>query len=1028
MSTGAQPNETPRSSQHSSRSTTLSPPWQPPKTPLAPHRLAKLANALGVSAPIPASLNGTLGSPAFISRSFSESSGPPDTSRRSPTPSAASSMSHYSTQIPSTSKFLLHVIPPTHLPHDSDASNDFDMTPPPASASGYHTQFRRGTLVPVHPTLQGQLGAIAKEYALPSTTGLVLFLVSSGAGSGMQSPVSTGSKSTFDGEFHEPGPRLSEHIWRHLWTRVVQAEEREASMLLPPRSPTPLTLSSHTTPFLRQDFSDTLRPPPSPGLSPISPRPGHGFGGISSSPPESVSDSLRFNTKSAPPSTATQSEFHTADTSVDDLALDLPGLTSPSLIPILAKVEFDIDRRKAGWYEPWLRSRRANHAKRARSRKGSTKSTATEEASAEADKAKEKVPAIPLMLGRKETASPLGLDASDPSKASGDGEEEVPQENGYEPLSDTQEGESDFEDVEDDFTEESTARVSSVGESNSKDPLEDVFGSDADTWSDMKGERRGTHELNPNVVDLALNAGDLTAAPASVEEEDAPYATKEEDEVRDLLNRMSKGSAASTPELDARFSPPSKKVPPPLIIKPDTSAPNVVAAEPSPVPTTTRLAYLDTEKRSGALFEDIDLGLDPATDYDEDDPYDRRKSQIVMSAQLDAIERTLAQLSPRFMNTDLEDDMSPSFQSMATLSPNSQSTAALSPTRSEDPSLVSSQLPKPANALGDSQPGASWPAVPFSQIKDTSSSPPKSNSLDQIPGPPQLALNGVTTAAPPSFNLQTAGGETSAETVLRKKELEEEEALFRKPTTDSPIIPLSPDPIAEPPDGWDTTSVGQSSVVGDGEKGVGRMGRARSGTTSRFSVDSIPESEGSAAALAPAKSNRGTLMSVKSIKNLWRKSNKGDKAADKEKEKASGKLPPGGPPQRPERPSQETMDLPDVPPMPPSPSFGRISPQPGATPNMARRPSQDSTNMSRAPSSQGTRPSLDQRASPEPLPPRRSQDAPTPNPTMGAPGLAAPPYANIIRSSSPIIPTQMMGARQNYGLDRLQFDQESPYP
>jgi hypothetical protein len=45
-----------------------------------------------------------------------------------------------------------------------------------------------------------------------------------------------------------------------------------------------------------------------------------------------------------------------------------------------------------------------------------------------------------------------------------------------------------------------------------------------------------------------------------------------------------------------------------------------------------------------------------------------------------------------------------------------------------------------------------------------------------------------------------------------------------------------------------------------------------------------------------------------------------------------------------------------------------------------------------------------------------------------APGLAAPPYASIIRSSSPIVPTQMMGARQNYGLDRLQFDQESPYP
>jgi len=42
----------------------------------------------------------------------------------------------------------------------------------------------------------------------------------------------------------------------------------------------------------------------------------------------------------------------------------LPGLSSPSLIPVLAKVEFDIDRKKAQWYEPWLKSRRLNQAKR----------------------------------------------------------------------------------------------------------------------------------------------------------------------------------------------------------------------------------------------------------------------------------------------------------------------------------------------------------------------------------------------------------------------------------------------------------------------------------------------------------------------------------------------------------------------------------------------------------------------------------------------------------------------------------------
>jgi hypothetical protein len=268
----------------------------------------------------------------------------------------------------------------------------------------------------------------------------------------------------------------------------------------------------------------------------------------------------------------------------------------------------------------------------------------TEDTPADAEKAQEKVPAIPLLIGRKETASPLGLEAPDPSKeldVEGD-DAEAPQEAGYEALSDTQEGGSDFDRGEDDFAEDSTAGVSSTLEEDTKDPLEDVFGSDADTWSDLKQERRSTHELNPNVVDLALSAGDLTVTSLDADEDDhdtSRFTTREEEEVRDLLDRMSRSSASSTPELDAQFSPPTslRKVPPPLVIPPNANLSNVIAAEPSPFPSTAGLAYLDSspepgdqlsapeedirsrspadsEKRSGALFEDIDLGLDPTAD------------------------------------------------------------------------------------------------------------------------------------------------------------------------------------------------------------------------------------------------------------------------------------------------------------------------------------------------------------------------------------------------------------------------------
>ncbi|PBK76868.1 hypothetical protein ARMSODRAFT_1012080 [Armillaria solidipes] len=204
--------------------------WAEAKTPLSPNRLAKIANALGVSTPVPSS----------------SSSSSPRTS-------------------PSTSKYLIHVVPPLNLPH----LNTSLSSPPPPSASGYHTHFRRGTLLPVHPTLQLQLTAIAREYALPSTAGVILYLVN---------------------DDEDPGPRISDDIWKHLWSRVWKAEFASGA---PEKLPV-LTLASPRT------------------------------------------------DQSAPPTTS----------------------SSPPSIPIIAKVEFDIDLRSASWFNPWITSRNLNHNKR----------------------------------------------------------------------------------------------------------------------------------------------------------------------------------------------------------------------------------------------------------------------------------------------------------------------------------------------------------------------------------------------------------------------------------------------------------------------------------------------------------------------------------------------------------------------------------------------------------------------------------------------------------------------------------------
>lgn len=625
-------NGTPRSSHLPSA---LSPAWCRPKSPLPPHRLAKLANALGVSTPIPANHN----SSSFLSRSFSESAGSNDHFGRSPTPSSASAMGFHSQQ--PTSKFLLHVIPPHHLPHDpTHDPNDSDAihtNPSPPNASGYHVHFRRGTLVPVYPTLQAQLGAIAKEYALPSTTGLVLYMI--------LTPTTVSSSKPSD-EMDEPGPRLSEDIWKHLWTRVLRIEQRDDIVPSPNFTPQLLGLKSATrsTPFLPQENPGPLRPfIASQGPDPLHPHPPQPR--YSPSTTSSFSD-IRSMNKSATASSESisPSEPDTSDTSVDESAMranfiDLPGLTSPSLIPILAKVEFDIDRRKAGWYTPWIRSRNANHAKRTNNRKRSKSREDNPD-----DEPSDHVP-IELLTGKKEKLKRLSRTSM---------QDEIQEDEGvaeYAPLSESpEEIDSDSDSVNgEDYGEDSTARVPSL--TGGKDPLDDVFGTDADTWADIHASIGGESESkNPHIVQLALTGAELAALPSQKDfDDDDDMSTPEEDEVRELLDLMSKPNlvvSIPSPPKNKRASSSSptgirKNPPPPLVLVPKdkSGGPVTSATRTSLSSSSAGLAYLskpsseedddhteedyefarirspeESEKRGGAVFDDLDLGLDPTED------------------------------------------------------------------------------------------------------------------------------------------------------------------------------------------------------------------------------------------------------------------------------------------------------------------------------------------------------------------------------------------------------------------------------
>ncbi|THH14232.1 hypothetical protein EW146_g6072, partial [Bondarzewia mesenterica] len=623
-------------------------PWPRPRTPLPPHRLAKLANALGISTPIPLS-HSSSDSAATSSSVPTSSVSSYAESWRSPTPSV-SSTSHLTSQTAhaSSSKFLLHVVPPTHLPHDSNSAESLELTPPPLTASGYHTQFRRGTLVPLFPTLQSQLWAIAKEYALPSTAGMILYLINS-TPSRAQSPPNVTAKYPTDLS-EEPGPRLSEEIWKHLWARVVKAEIDAYPSRTSTPNPVGLGLgfggrASPLSPESRTSEPNPLRPlvsprriPPQPMTTPITP---------SSSTPSTSSD-VRTQESSSVPS---RSDPDTPDTSLPPGSraetLDLPGLSSPSIIPILAKVEFDIDRRKAAWYEPWMRSRRINHRKRVGRLRTESRSTAMTEDENEQEPVLKSAPINLKLVDRQAVPRFLLNEEDDDDDDLAHHVDEVVE---YAPLSESP------DDID------HTAQL----KNDAQDPLADVFGTDGETWADLHANGTGKpKEVNPNVVELALDGSALSLLPDDTENRQDREADDDEVEVKQLWDahsrpRLSVSIPASPPDdskRNRRSSPATagtikKPVPPPLTLA--LPMPNDVIAtdEPSPMPLplysgdSTKLPYLRDgttpsseesqesagegdadadsidpskfrrikspaeDRRVGAFFEDLDLGLE----------------------------------------------------------------------------------------------------------------------------------------------------------------------------------------------------------------------------------------------------------------------------------------------------------------------------------------------------------------------------------------------------------------------------------
>lgn len=310
--------------------------------PLSAHRIARIAHSFGVHAPLPHLTGHRQPSPFTDHRSFS-----------------AHSYSRHNLRQTTATRLLLHVIPPAGLIEGNELVT---------SGAADDPLSRRGSLLPLHTTLQGQLQAIKREYNFPSTAGLILNLLDARDNEDAQDYI---------------GPRLSEESWAVLWRPALKLDREEQQRSFTPKRP-----SSPPSPVSAEGASpdtDLLSPSSNGQLEPSSapPAPGGNLRPLltSRNPLTSPSTTTLASTASLtsldlgsaiprspsifPPTPSSQLfQHHPLRSDSASNRSDTASVTSsarriiaPS--PIVGKVEFDVDLQKGRWYDQWSARRRA---------------------------------------------------------------------------------------------------------------------------------------------------------------------------------------------------------------------------------------------------------------------------------------------------------------------------------------------------------------------------------------------------------------------------------------------------------------------------------------------------------------------------------------------------------------------------------------------------------------------------------------------------------------------------------------------
>ncbi|WVW86688.1 hypothetical protein I302_108742 [Kwoniella bestiolae CBS 10118] len=328
--------------------------YGPPKKPLPPHQLGRIAQSFGIIIP-------NLPQQHQPTQEIRIPTSPLSTSAISPSLPSASSRGRLSPlpfQSPIRSTpFLLSVIPPLSLlpPSSNDTVEEIHRR---------NKNWRRGRLLPLQPTLGSMLLCIAREYGLPSTIGIGVYLVL------LNQPTSRNGSSSGESNYDDDessGPKISSSTWTALFSPHLIQLAQGGGTGMNSRSSTPSQTPLKSTVYNVSQDEEAEFPP-----SPISMSKNRITGSKirrskSTEPPELVhshSSNLSTSTSSfstnLPPTPASM-----GDTSFNTTLST--STSSPAVNPIVGTIEFDIDLDEAKWFEGYHSKKSGKYGRHKRS-------------------------------------------------------------------------------------------------------------------------------------------------------------------------------------------------------------------------------------------------------------------------------------------------------------------------------------------------------------------------------------------------------------------------------------------------------------------------------------------------------------------------------------------------------------------------------------------------------------------------------------------------------------------------------------